>query len=474
MKKLIVLFYLLPFIFSLDAQTKTNYKLYLPDKLISDLNFMVETVKDVHPDIYTKIDSNSFLLEKKKIQNSLTHPFNRLDYFKIISPLIAKIGDAHTLVVLPWDDWEQYTTNNGRYFPFRVVYDDGIRVIESADSSNTLEIGTRLLKVNGCSCDSLYNVFKIYRSGERQEYQDFFAWYYFKYYLWLNQINPPYNIEIMTDKGTKTILSKGIDISSVKKVKSYFYNFKFLPEGIGYLDFRVMRDDPEETFDDFLVTVFIQLKQKHSKGLIVDLRNNAGGNTSLGDDLLDYITTTPYQQMAKKFWKSSPQYRDQMRSNIPWTLRWMSYPPVIWIAQLFTRYADMFATGDGRSIEFQSGLTYPGTNSLRFQGKVCFLTGIVTFSSGVDLACAVKDYNIAKIFGEETGGVPNSFGEGYSFNLPNTNMNISVSSARFVRANGDEKVTGGIKPDVEIKTTINDRKIGKDPVMEKAIEYILK
>jgi hypothetical protein len=474
MRKLFVLLLLLSIVVSLYAQTKTYYKKYSQAELIFDFNFLVKTIEDVHPNIYTEIDSITYQQEKKSIFSSLSDSLNSLDYFKIISPIIAKIGDAHTVVVLPWNEWEQYVNNGGKYFPFLINYNNGIRVIKCSDSSDALEIGTRLLKVNGFSCDSLYEIFKSYRGGERKEYKDFLAANYFRYYLWLNQINPPYSIVVTSNNGNKidTIFSDGIGQN--KSASSYYYNFKYLPEKIGYIDFRAMYNQHSELFDDFLKRVFTNLKQDSAKGLIVDLRNNYGGHSSFGDDLLEFITAKPFRGISKKIWKSSSQYRDNLREQISWPVRWLSYPPIVWLANLFSKEIDMFTSDDGNFVEIDYDEIQPGSNPLRYQGKVCFLIGVVTFSSGVDLANAVKDYNIAPLFGEETGGVPNCFGEGYSFSLPNTHIEVSVSSARFVRANGDEKTIGGIKPDYEIKTSLNDIKIGRDPVMEKVVEYILK
>ena len=106
MNKLLVFFFLLSTIFSFQYPQKTinKYNLYSKEELISDLDFLVKTIEDVHPAIYTVIDSIKFEQEKKRIVGSLSDSLNSLDYFKLISPLIAKIGDAHTLDVLPWDE----------------------------------------------------------------------------------------------------------------------------------------------------------------------------------------------------------------------------------------------------------------------------------------------------------------------------------------------------------------------------------
>jgi C-terminal processing protease CtpA/Prc len=76
------------------------------------------------------------------------------------------------------------------------------------------------------------------------------------------------------------------------------------------------------------------------------------------------------------------------------------------------------------------------------------LIGRQTFSSAVDLADAIKTYKLATLVGEETGGRPNGFGEAYVFRLPKSQLAVSVSSARFIRASGDTADHRGVVPDV--------------------------
>jgi C-terminal processing protease CtpA/Prc len=83
-----------------------------------------------------------------------------------------------------------------------------------------------------------------------------------------------------------------------------------------------------------------------------------------------------------------------------------------------------------------------------FSGSVCVLIGRQTFSSAVDLADAIKTYHLATLVGEETGGRPNGFGEAYIFRLPKSQLAVSVSSARFVRASGDTADHRGVVPDI--------------------------
>lgn len=112
-------------------------------------------------------------------------------------------------------------------------------------------------------------------------------------------------------------------------------------------------------------------------------------------------------------------------------------------------------------------------NLLRYQGPVCVLIGPSTFSSAMKLANAIADFDLATLIGEETGGNPNAFGEVYLFDLPNTRLQIGVSTKRFVRANGDASYRGGVLPDIEIKPSQEDLRKGVDTVLEFAKSWIL-
>ncbi len=45
-----------------------------------------------------------------------------------------------------------------------------------------------------------------------------------------------------------------------------------------------------EKFNLFLEETFRKIKEEEIEHLIIDIRNNSGGNSTLGDALLDYLT----------------------------------------------------------------------------------------------------------------------------------------------------------------------------------------
>jgi C-terminal processing protease CtpA/Prc len=112
-------------------------------------------------------------------------------------------------------------------------------------------------------------------------------------------------------------------------------------------------------------------------------------------------------------------------------------------------------------------------NPLLFVGNVYLLTGIETFSSGTELAMLIKDYNLGKIIGQETGGLPNGYGDRFDFELPNTKTKVGVSYKWSLRPSGVDD-NRGVIPDIIINHSLLDILSEKDIEMDYALSLIKK
>jgi hypothetical protein len=194
------------------------------------------------------------------------------------------------------------------------------------------------------------------------------------------------------------------------------------------------------------------------------LRRNGGGDSRLGDELLSHLTSTPYRYSARKEWKMSAEYRSYLRGAIkqPYS--------ALRVEMLHPMGRQLFGGPDGKTVVFADEPHPIGRHTPAFDGPVCFIIGPGTFSSAVDLSDAVKTYHLGMLVGEETGGRPNSFGEIYEFRTPVTGFYASVSTALFVRANGDTTDHRGVLPDIEVRRSTTDIAAGRDPVLERAMQ----
>jgi C-terminal processing protease CtpA/Prc len=452
-------------------------KQFTPEELKQDLRFMVNTLEDVHPNLYAYSDHEVFQQAIERVEQSITKPMTRVQFYSLISPLVALLGDGHTNVLLPFEEFIQFRLHGGLAFPFAVTHEDprGLVISRIYGTDTSFALGDRIVSINGSSADSLLTIFTLECSGERDAWRIRRAAGQFRLLLWIHKITAPYDIEVSSSRLGRTVTTRveGVGQGSIFRLDSaqarrtpFARNYTYIeiPGKVGYIDFRAMSD--LLAFRTFLEATFSEIKRDSILGLIVDLRNNGGGNSQLGDELLSYITDAPYQMAARKEWKMSSEYKSFLASAIPWWLRWF---PFKWVNEDARRY---LGAKDGSVVISMTKKVSPSPNPLRFRGKVCFLIGDGTFSSAMMLSNAVGDFKLATLICEETGGIPNSFGEVYTFDLPITKLQTSVSSARFVRANGDANDRRGVIPDIEVRSSLEDIQRKFDAPLEFAKHWV--
>ncbi len=186
---------------------------------------------------------------------------------------------------------------------------------------------------------------------------------------------------------------------------------KFLDHETVYLNSTTFEHDLEK-YKALLADAFRQIKSAGVRNLIIDVRKNGGGNSQLGDALIDMFNAKPYRGWSNK-WKRSVFYAEHLKSgNVPLP------------ASLIEKY---LAARPGEVISDYSETVNPGANPLRFNGRVYVLSGAKTFSSGVMFLGVIKDNALAKIIGEETKEPACMFGEMGMFWLPHSRLRVSLS-----------------------------------------------
>jgi hypothetical protein len=104
----------------------------------------------------------------------------------------------------------------------------------------------------------------------------------------------------------------------------------------------------------------------------------------------------------------------------------------------------------------------------RARGKVLCLIGAATFSSAVWTANDLQGLG-AVLMGSPTGGRPNSYGNVQNLSLPNSLVPISYSTRYFRIIEGSDPAS--LVPHVTVEPTIEDRRAGRDPLLEEALRY---
>jgi carboxyl-terminal processing protease len=198
---------------------------------------------------------------------------------------------------------------------------------------------------------------------------------------------------------------------------------------------------------------------RRAKVLLIDVRNNAGGIPPYR--LIGALMDRPYRGWTESTAACSAplnvaQEATKKRESAPRTDNSRGVPNAL-----------SNSPGSPQSSQPYNVIT-PDRNA--FRGRLILLVDGGCISACEDFVEPSKDSGRAVLVGETTQG---------SFILPfiydfHNGMSLRIAVKRNYFPDGSEFEGVGIKPDVEVHTTIEDLKNGRDPVLEKALELASK
>jgi C-terminal processing protease CtpA/Prc len=350
-------------------------------------------------------------------------------------------------------------------------------ITNNYSTDSTISLFAEIVSLNGIATPDLLDQLRSYVSAELDHYRDIRVQRSFRSLLWnVLGFEGDYKLELVGNGQASMRNVKGItakEFQSIAKtlqsnVPDKTYTVQLTSEKIAVIDFRSMMD--KKRFEKFLDSAFRVIKNERIEHLVIDIRNNGGGNSQLGDMLFNYITDKPYRQVDRMEVKASKEMKTYFRKQ---HLKWYMYPAVP-LAAFHKKARPYFFGKPGKiqMVEMQK-LQTPKNEKLKFKGSTYLLTSHYTFSSANMLANAFKCYGMGTIVGEEPGGVLIAFGDIIPLVLPNTKLTAWCSYKKFVHPCADDQVHG-VKPDVEIIPTPEDIVAGRDAVMEYVKKFISK
>lgn len=461
---------------------ETNKK-YSIEELKEDFDFLFNTYEQVHPDLYVNTPKCIIDSLRSQTEEKLSDSLTSFDFYKLTSPVVSRLGDGHTNIGYPYEFRNKYLEENGKIFPLNVsINDNRLFVRQNFTDDSTLSINSEILSINGIPAKEMLIELRKYKPGESAGFIDEYVQWMFKPLLWTRyNFDDDYIIEYIskTDSGQYSKSISGITLVRLDSISNKMnqnqerylpWTFKILKdENMAILDINTFGTaDDLEKFKYFLDSSFTLLQKYGIKDLIIDVRNNGGGDNQNGEALIDYLAVKPWVLSSKGLIKLSDQFESD---NIPWIIRWMP------VKLLFSMFGSMFTSMEIETIETE--LDSNGTellsvcmkpkepldSPLLFRDNMYVLINHGSYSMSVMFAAVMKDYDFAALIGEETGQPASPFGAVYSFCLPNTKLRAGVPAGRSFRPSGviDNK---GVMPDYEVKQNAEDMEKKIDTVLE--------
>ncbi len=412
---------------------------------ISDIDSLVYTISEVHPEMFTVCKQGEFMKMVSDIQESLPDSVSAWEMYVRLQPLVVRIGDGHTSLSFPFND---VINENTPRIPMNMIVaaDNKVKVAFSVD--NRIPAESEIIKVNGFTVDEMFKKMLCYVSGESKARKTNMINEGFSALFFILYSSDTYNIEYIEPGGNKV---SGIELKactskelvewkkktqpSVSTSNDDAYSFKIIPEkNVAIMDFKSFVDPNYMAF--FADSMFTALRQNNIKNLVIDVRENGGGNSQVGDTLLSYISPKPFCQFHKFLARVTPATQRLMRG----------YLDTGWY------YGE---------ISKEDFIQPKVTNDGHYNGNVILLTSNHTFSSASSFAWAFKEFGMGKVVGEETGGMNVSFGDVVSYKMPYSGLAASISYKRFWQYGADEN---------DIHGTIPDYEVSREDALSKALE----
>ena len=225
-------------------------------------------------------------------------------------------------------------------------------------------------------------------------------------------------------------------------------------------------------FKDYLNLMFDSLQTQNLDNLVIDLRNNGGGNSLLCLQLLYYLTDREDLKGFSVKYYMSDFNRQIHKSDFNKFVE--SYRIE---NDIDPEYGKLYPYGYSdydsllfEKIEDPKSVYYIPKDRKLFKGKIIVLANYRTGSAAALLTALMQDNNIATVIGTSVGNNPIGATTYSPFKLPNSKLTGSVASDYFVRPN--PKNGKIFIPDYWIENNVEDIINGKDKYLEKAIELI--
>lgn len=378
-----------------------------------DLDFLYESLKTMHPNLFANTPESEFLAQKSEIEARLETESD-VAFALDLTRLTALVRDSHTTLGNTGSLMAQM-----RFYPMSLAWRDGKWYLTAVPASEQAALGKAVTALNGKSMDQVMDAFHAILSADnpvklRREFRQCCMAADFYEYLGLAKPGEPLILTLESggklslppvsaeELNSLAYLGDRITASPATAKTDQAYWSTFLDDRMEnrtyYIQYNVCREDPALPMEDFAAQVWGDLDLNNVARVILDLRNNGGGSDGVIWPLLEVLRS-----------------------------------------------------------------------SARMGSEIVCLIGETTFSSAIINAVELQEMG-AVLVGEAASGSVDHFGSVSSFQLPHSKFKVGVSSkyidlGTLLDADAGRGVTA-LEPDISLPQTMADTLAGRDTAVE--------
>jgi C-terminal processing protease CtpA/Prc len=399
-----------------------------PAELQSDLDFLVATLRDVHP---LTVDGLPPAVQRAAdaTRDLLRRPMTRGEEWRALAPVLVALRDGHSALSPP--------ASSERLAMSFAWLAEGLVV---TDDEGELKTGDRILTIAGNDERRLEALLGTVVPFENPGWlhvrgEDLLCDLGVLRALGLASGSP---VTVRVERDGKELEAKvGTAVAGARPTNGApWIRFDVDKEhdlAVLTLD-RCALDSP---FGEVLERFFRAVHDQKIGRVAVDLRENSGGDSRVTDEFLEYVDVDECACFGADV-RLSKAVADK-------------YPG---------QSSGVVRSKPGRHANPRHDDPPP------YKGKIDVLVGPKTFSSGNWFALVVQDGKLGRVVGEPTGNAPSSCGDIVPFTLPKSALTFSLSHKRWIRPDPTRDPADSVVPDVIVKRTREHVRSGVDAVLD--------
>lgn len=450
-----------------------------PEQLRADFARFRTALNEVHPEMYRYTPKATFDSLFSIAAGRLTEPMTSHEFYVTMTPLLVALRDGHVKWIPAGQD-EHYPFQTNQLFPLKLYFLDQQAWVIASYGLDSIPAGAELTAINGQPIATIIQRLlpqMTFADGatNKAKYGDlnqFFSGYYATFV----EASPSFAVAYRLNEEDKITTLPAVTLDRIKNYVEAHKPATQPPFRLVFKDNRTAvmtlerfwSDKTEPDFRRFLKTSFRAIGQQGVQNLVLDLRNNEGGEEKYGVWLARYLSESRFR------------YYDFIRVR-----QKKSYSFPAWTPKLYQQLKWLLVRKKGSDYVFtaQKGLNSQRPRRATFRGNLFVLINGNSFSVTTELAARLHADRGSRsgqtvFVGDETGGgyAGNSSGIFTVTQLPHSKIDLGIPMFGFHMANlpANRQPGQGIRPDHFVVPTVEDVLTGNDRVMQYTLELIRK
>jgi hypothetical protein len=451
---------------------------FAPAALRADFDALYAGLQAAHYNLYANSDRATMDRLHRAVRAELDRPMSAMEAQVFFQRFAAAGHVAHARIDFPEQAYAAYREAGGKAFPLDVRVDDG-RIFVTSDLSGEEQLapGDEIVRLNGATAAEWVSRLRAHISADTDRLAYAQLDQLFARLLWLELGGAPsFALDVRTaGRETRSFVlpartraemraeaaraPAGLSIDPTQR------EARMIEGGVAYLRPGIFLNYPSDNLYDtsafhaFIDDAFTRFIAADARVLLIDLRDNPGGDNSFSDHMIAWFADEPFRFTADFRIRVSEQ---STASN---AARLQQDASNSVSAQLAALYA---GASSGDIVHFNIPIAQP-REGRPFTGRVYALINRRSYSNTVSVAAIIQDYGFGTIIGEPTADLATTYGAMEQFTLANTGFVVCYPKAYILRPNGDERVAG-VTPDIAIETPIVQG--ADDPVLQVALRIV--